>query len=51
MCPIFLGRFTFSINDILNVAKLYIEALYELDTFLSKLKRKVHKLEIENANN
>lgn len=42
---------SFSINDILNVANLYIEALYELDTFLSKLKRKVYKLEIENVNN
>lgn len=42
---------SFSINDILNVAKLYIEALYELDTFLSKLKRKAYKLEIENTNN
>lgn len=31
---------SFSIDDILNVARLYIDALYELDNLLAKLKRK-----------
>lgn len=31
---------SFSIDDILNVARLYINSIYELDNFLVKLKRK-----------
>ena len=31
---------SFSIDDILNVARLYIDSIYELDNFLAKLKRK-----------
>lgn len=31
---------SFSIEDILNVARVYIDALYELDTYLFKTKKK-----------
>ena len=46
----FFKLISFDIKDILNVARLYINALYELDVYLSKVKKKDYEVNSNEQN-